>query len=217
MPAQLPRGRHGLDHDFVADHQRERVLAAAVVAVSNRSLSDVTVEDLVRLSRVSRKTLYELFPDGKKDVFVAVLRTAATQISERATLAASQGVDLADQVRGGVESILAHAAASPVESRMVWVDAPLVGPPGLDARAESMAWLELLTAAHADTAPCPVPGGISRLLGAGLIDLIADHVVRDALPELHQRLPDALFLCLVAFLGPVAALQECRRAPAGEP
>jgi AcrR family transcriptional regulator len=217
MPAQLPRGRHGLDHRFVTDHQRDRVLAAAVVAVSDSSLNDVTVEDLVRLSRVSRKTLYELFPDGKRDVFLAILQTAATQISDRAALAAAQGVDLAEQIRGGVGSILAHAAATPAESRMVWVDAPVVGPAGLAARAQSMAWLETLTAKHAEATLHPLPGGVSRLLGAGLIDLVADHVVRDALPELHQRLADALYLCLVAFLGPEAALRECRRAPAGEP
>ena len=76
-----------------------------------------------------------------------------------------------------------------------------------------MAWLETVVAGHAGSTPYPVPDGVLRLLGAGLVDLVADHVVRDALPELHQRLPDALFLCLAAVVGPQAALDESRRAP----
>src|SRR5207249_400045 len=54
----LPRGRSRLPPTAVSASQRERLLRSVIAAVSERGYSAVTVADIVRSARVSKKAFY---------------------------------------------------------------------------------------------------------------------------------------------------------------
>jgi AcrR family transcriptional regulator len=64
----LPPGRHGLPREVVRHNQRARLLAGAAKAVEERGFAKVTVGDIVRNARVSRRTFYDHF-SNKEECF----------------------------------------------------------------------------------------------------------------------------------------------------
>ena len=71
-PDQLV-AHHGLTSTEVKDHQRIRILKAVAEIVSEIGFMGMSVEAIVLMAGVSRRTFYELF-DGKEDVFLATIR-----------------------------------------------------------------------------------------------------------------------------------------------
>ena len=76
---QLPPGRHGLSRTFVAENQRERILAPVADVVSAASYADMTVEGIIVTAGISRRTFYEHFKN-KDDAFLAAYDEAAGQL-----------------------------------------------------------------------------------------------------------------------------------------
>ena len=58
---RLPRGPHRLSREQVANHQRERILAAMIAAAGTKGYGSTTIGDITRRARVSRDTFYEQF------------------------------------------------------------------------------------------------------------------------------------------------------------
>src|SRR4051794_24859038 len=67
---RLPRGRHGLPREAVAESQRNRIHQGMIEVVSERGYPETRVVDVIGVAGVSRKTFYELF-DSKEDCFLA--------------------------------------------------------------------------------------------------------------------------------------------------
>src|SRR6266436_983800 len=66
----LPRGRSHLPPPAVSASQRERLLRSVIAAVSERGYPAVTVADIVRSARVSKKAFYAHFAN-KEQCFLA--------------------------------------------------------------------------------------------------------------------------------------------------
>ena len=66
---RLPPGRSG-DRDAARREQRERLFAAVVASCEEKGFDATSVEDLLKISGVSRATFYEQF-DDKLDCFRA--------------------------------------------------------------------------------------------------------------------------------------------------
>ena len=66
----LPRGRSRLPPPAVSASQRERLLRSVIAAVSERGYQPVTVADIVRRARVSKKAFYDHFAN-KEECFLA--------------------------------------------------------------------------------------------------------------------------------------------------
>ncbi len=68
---ELPRGRHNLSPDEVAESQRNRIMAALVELVAERSLSAVTIADVASRASVSRSAFYQHFADRETCLLAA--------------------------------------------------------------------------------------------------------------------------------------------------
>ncbi|MFI5082808.1 MAG: TetR/AcrR family transcriptional regulator, partial [Streptosporangiales bacterium] len=66
----LPRGRSHLPPPAVSASQRERLLRSVIAAVSEHGYQAVTVADIVRRARVSKKAFYAHFAN-KEQCFLA--------------------------------------------------------------------------------------------------------------------------------------------------
>jgi AcrR family transcriptional regulator len=107
----LPRGRHGLKPEFVADYQRRRLAVAVVDLAHERGMAGVTVSAIVRRARVSRKTFYDFFEN----------RDAC------ADFAAELAADYLSAAEGDVEALLAAVAAEPNLAELALLHAPAFG------------------------------------------------------------------------------------------
>ncbi len=66
----LPAGRHGFSREQVAHNQRERLIAGLATAVAEKGYRAVTITDITKEARVSRRVFYENF-EGKEECFLA--------------------------------------------------------------------------------------------------------------------------------------------------
>src|SRR5262245_40878661 len=103
-PDQLPGGRHGLDREYVASSQRQRLLDAMLEEVGQRGYHATRVADVIRGAGVSNKTFYELFSD-KEDCFIAAYDYAVGHLVSETAGAYEQSSGVApwpERVRRGV-------------------------------------------------------------------------------------------------------------------
>jgi AcrR family transcriptional regulator len=203
----LPPGRHGLSPSFVASDQRARMLAVCAELVIEKGYVATTIDDVVRASRVSRKTFYEHFT-SKEDAFLTALDAATALGLERVRAAFASTDDWPEQVRRGLRALLELVAAEPAFSLMAYVESPLVGREGRARYDASAAEFEFFLAPGFALAAHAVPREVGRMVGAGIQELISTCVRQGTLDDIPGLLPAATYLCLVPFLGPTAAAQE---------
>jgi len=122
----VPTGRHGLPADIVAEHQRERILAATIAVVGNRGYRTTTVDHIVKAAKVGYVAFYELF-EGKEDCFLAALgrivSDTRTELAERV----STELPWDEQISGGLRVLVELIGAEPERARFVLVEAQGAG------------------------------------------------------------------------------------------
>jgi AcrR family transcriptional regulator len=138
---KLRPGPHGSAQESVASNQRARLYGAMIDLVGTRGYEASTVAELCSLAGVSKRTLYERFPGGKQQCFLAtydiVVRRAEMRIlaAGRCGLDVLAGPDRLERLRAVVEAFTYEVAAYPNASRLVLVEAFDAGPAAL-ARTE---------------------------------------------------------------------------------
>ncbi|HET7341989.1 MAG TPA: helix-turn-helix domain-containing protein, partial [Methylomirabilota bacterium] len=144
MHAPLPRGRHGLSPEYVAAHQRARLLRAVCEVCAARGYAEATVAEIVRAAGVSQRAFYRHF-DGKQECFLAAWRDAAEEIEARVLAALASPVVAADlaaadaRVALALRALLQELAAHPALARMLFVDVLFAGSRALRAREQALA------------------------------------------------------------------------------
>src|SRR5680860_204738 len=93
MPAEelgpLPAGRHGYSREQVAHHQRERLIAGLAAAVAEKGYAAVTLTDIVRHAKVSRRVFYANF-ESKEQCFLAAFEVVVDHLRELVGAAAAE-------------------------------------------------------------------------------------------------------------------------------
>ncbi len=69
----IPAGRHTLQPDEVSARQRERLVRAMGLCVSEQGYVETTIADVVRMARTSRSVFYRHFED-KEQCFLETYR-----------------------------------------------------------------------------------------------------------------------------------------------
>jgi AcrR family transcriptional regulator len=185
---------------------RTRILAGLSDALRERSYAEVTVADVVRHARTSKRTFYEQFAD-KHDCFVALLRLSNEELNLRIAAAVDPSAPWQEQIRQGVGVMLGLVRAEP-HLFLNWFRAvPLLGDEGRELIRAGMATFVELLRTLADT-PDLQRAGVqppSRELGiivfGGLRELIATALEEGRDPE---SLLDAASDALGALLAPRA-------------
>src|SRR6478672_8439464 len=122
---RLPRGRHGMPQELVAEIQRDRLLAAAASAIAEQGYAALVVGDITARAQVSRATFYKLFED-KHDCVLAGQRWAFDRLQTAIVDATESAADSADPaaemewpraVSAGVAAALEFAVEFPGQAR----------------------------------------------------------------------------------------------------
>ncbi len=209
----LPAGRHGFSREQVAHSQRERLIAGLAAAVAERGYVAVTITDITKQARVSRRVFYENF-EGKEECFLAAFEVVVAHVRELATEAAARETDWPRKAIAAARAALAFFAAEPDLARLCLVESQVAGPavaarfhgavhdliPDLQGgRAERAAARELPPTTEEST------------LGA-LVMLASRKVAAGEAAALESLLPEFAEFILAPYLGAEQASRLARSA-----
>ena len=134
----IPAGRHTLQPEEVSARQRERLLRAMGLCVSEQGYADTTLADVVRVARTSRSVFYKHFAD-KEECFLETYRQM-TEVRIGASLQAAAEVPEWDRkLEVGVATYFRWMAEHPEVAVTTVVEVHCAGRRALQARSEALA------------------------------------------------------------------------------
>jgi AcrR family transcriptional regulator len=136
-PEALPRGRHKLTRDQVADAQRERLLAAVTELLAARGYRGFGVGDVATRAGVSLGTFYRCFPSKDACVFAGYDRFIEVLLRRMASVDVS-GEDRRTLAGGLIGAYLDTLAQDLVVARAYQVEIDAVGPEARARRRDSL-------------------------------------------------------------------------------
>jgi len=201
----------------VVEHQRARLLTAAVAAVDELGWSQATVGQITARAHVSRRTFYALFID-REDCLLAVLKDTAQRLTVELRAAELDHLSWRERIRTGLWRILCFFEADPALARVCVVQSARGGQAVLEYREGTLA---ALTAAidegrgeSARAAECP------RLTAEGLagatLSILYARLLNGEREPLDGLLGELMATIVLPYRGSAAAARELSR-PAPEP
>ena len=134
-PERLPRGRHRLSREEVADSQRARLLRAMAEAVAERGYANTPVANVLERAHVSRESFYEQFAN-KEECFLAAYDAAAEVVlaGQADAIDAAGADDPVARLGAALERYLEMLAAEPAIARTFFVEVYAAGDAALARR-----------------------------------------------------------------------------------
>jgi AcrR family transcriptional regulator len=207
----LPAGRHGFSREQVAHNQRERLIAGLATAVDEKGYRAVTITDITKQARVSRRVFYENF-EGKEECFVAAFEVVIGHIRELASEAVASVEDWPSRAIVAARTVLTFFAGEPDLARLCLVESQAAGP-AVSARFheavhEVVPYLEQGRAERQSERPLP-PTTEESTIGA-LVMLTSREVAAGEAGQLEDLLPDFTEFILSPYLGAEEATRLAR-------
>lgn len=207
----------GHSPELVAQNQRERLLAATVVAVAERGYEQTPVADLLKLSGISRTTFYQHFPGGKEECFLAAVDAAmATGLEAVEDACAGEG-SWDERFARAFEALALMLVDQPAAARLCLVEIHSAGPQGLahaEQAASSFNWL--LTGAFGQSPErAAVPPAIGSALVGGIRKVLESRVNNGELATLPALMPELRDWAL-SYRNPPTPIRRPRSRPPAE-
>lgn len=124
---QLPRGRHGLSREYIAEHQRARLFAAVATVLDDNGYAGTTVSAIAAEARVSKSDFYNQF-ESKDDCFLAAYDSTVERLRAEVLVACTARARWAEGVCAGLAAALELLAAAPAEANLLLVEGLCAGP-----------------------------------------------------------------------------------------
>jgi AcrR family transcriptional regulator len=202
----LPAGRHGYSREQVAHHQRERLIAGLAAAVAAKGYAAVTLTDITREARVSRRVFYENF-EGKEECFLAAFDVVVGHIGELAAEAAEGIAEWPTQAIAVSRAVLEFLASEPDLARLLLVESRSAGPAVLARFNEAVGELAPLLARGRDarTSDRALPDSTEDSVLGSLVTLVFRKVAAGEAAQLDELLPECVEFVLSPYVGPEQA------------
>ncbi len=205
---RLPRGRHGLSPEFVAQNQRERLINGLTEVLYEVGYQKTTVSLIGQRAAVSKSDFYKHF-ESKDECFFAAYETAVERI--RAACAdACAAHDMADwppRIRDGIASLLELLATDPPLAGISLVEGLRAGRGVYDryqAAVESFVPY-LREGAPAAPAGGEVPQATDEAVVGGIASLLGRRILAGEAERLDELTPAVLEFALTPYLGTAEA------------
>lgn len=201
-----PPGRQPLSKEFIAQHQRARIIAALVEEAALRGYHSVTVADIVGRAGIARNTFYENF-SSKEDCFLAAQQYALDTALGRVVEAASELESWPQRVRAGLAAFLSYVASEPALARTCMIEALAAGPAAAERYEQSVqAFVPLFrigrtVSPHGDE----LPDSYEEALTGGILEVINHRLEAGEAEKVEALLPALVELALTPYIGAEAA------------
>jgi AcrR family transcriptional regulator len=210
----LPAGRHGYSREQVAHHQRERLIAGLAEAVAEKGYTAVTLADIVKQAKVSRRVFYANF-ESKEECFLAAFEIVVAHLRELVTEAVDGVPDWPHQAIAATRATLAFLASEPDLARLCLVESRSAGPAVAARFNEAVGELApLLAQGRAERAASarPLPDSTEDTTIGSLVSLTYRKAAAGEAERLEGLLPDCAEFVLSPYLGPPEAARLARAA-----
>jgi AcrR family transcriptional regulator len=218
MPAEelgpLPAGRHGYSREQVAHHQRERLIAALATAVAAKGYAAVTLSDVTREAKVSRRVFYENF-EGKEQCFLAAFEVVVGHLRELVAEAVAPLEGWPAQAIAATRAVLSFLAAEPDLARLCLVESRGAGAAVTARFDEAIGELAAPLRLGRGERPAgerPLPDSTEPAVIGSLVSLAQRKVAAGEAERLEDLLPDCAEFVLAPYLGPAEASRLSREA-----
>jgi AcrR family transcriptional regulator len=207
----LPAGRHGFSREQVEHNQRERLIAGLAAAVAEKGYRAVTISDVTKEARVSRRVFYANF-ESKEDCFLAAFEVVVGHLRELVEEAIESVEEWPHRAIAGARAVLAFFAAEPDLARLCLVESQAAGP-AVSARFheavhEVVPYLEQGRAQRAGERELPATTEESTI--GALVMLASRKVAAGEAGLLEDLLPDFTEFILAPYLGAAEAARLAR-------
>jgi AcrR family transcriptional regulator len=216
----LPAGRHGYSREQVAHHQRERLIAGLAAAVADKGYAAVTLADITREARVSRRVFYENF-ESKEQCFLAAFDVVVAHLGQLVDGAVEGAADWPGKAIAATRAVLGFLASEPDLARLLLVESRSAGPAVAGRFNEAIAELRPLLAAGRAARPSekerPLPDSTEDSVLGSLVSLLHRKVAAGEAARLGELLPDAVEFVLSPYVGPDEASRLVTEALSSSP
>jgi AcrR family transcriptional regulator len=209
-------GRQQLPREFIAQHQRARIVTALADETAQQGYRAVTVADIVRRAGIARNTFYENF-SSKEECFLATQEFAMSAALERVVAAAGSLDEWPFRVRAGLGAFLDYVVEEPALARTCMVEALSAGPAAVRYYEESQQAFVSLFRLGRDVSPhgAGLPETLEEAIIGGVFWILYQRLTvarPEAIPEL---LPELVEFALTPYLGAEAAGEVATSKAAG--
>jgi AcrR family transcriptional regulator len=204
--SKLPPGPHLVASDFVAQGQRERILAATAELVAERGYQKTTIELIAKTARVALVTFYEHFP-SKEECFLAAFDENVAAAKEVFAKLLDPEDSWQDQVSSGLEIFLEMVMKEKARAKLCIVESQAAGAASLSryqAMLESVA-PKLREGRDFNPRASRLPDGLEVAIAGGIVWLVYQRLVADDTDGLMALLPEMLQVTLTPFVGEAEA------------
>ncbi len=217
MPAEelgpLPAGRHGYSREQVAHHQRERLIAGLAEAVAGKGYAAVTLTDIVKHAKVSRRVFYANF-ESKEQCFLAAFEVVLSHLHELVAEAVVGVDDWPQQAIAATRATLSFLSSEPDLARLCLVESRSAGPAVAARFNEAVGEMApLLARGRSERAEGQrLPDSTEDSTIGSLVSLAYRKVAAGEAEQLEELVPDCAELVLLPYLGPAEASRLARQA-----
>jgi AcrR family transcriptional regulator len=205
---RLPRGRHGLSPEYVAQNQRDRLIVGLTEVLHDVGYQNTTVSLIGQRAAVSKSDFYKHF-ESKDDCFYAAYETAIERIREAVLAAcAEHGEDeWPPRVRDGIASMIALLASDPPLAGIALVEGLRAGRGVYDRYQAALESFVPYLREGAPSAPDggEVPEATDEAVIGGIASLLGRRVLAGEVEQLDELTPAVLEFALTPYLGTAEA------------
>jgi AcrR family transcriptional regulator len=201
-------GRQQLSREFIAQHQKARIITALAQESSERGYQQVTVADIVSRAGIARNTFYENFR-SKEDCFLATQEYAMSTALERVVTVAGNLDGWAERVRTGLTAFLEYVVEEPALARTCMVEALSAGPAAVERYEESQEAFVTLFQLGRDVSPhgTELPETLEEAIIGGVFWIVYQRLAAGEVTAIPRLLPELIEFALTPYLGAEAARQ----------
>jgi AcrR family transcriptional regulator len=207
-----PPGRQRLSREFIARHQRARIVAALAEETMDRGYRAVTVADIVRRAGIARNTFYDNF-SSKEDCFLATQDYAVEESLARVVEASAEADGWEARTVAGLGAFLKYVSDEPALARTCIVEALSAGEAAQERYEQSLqAFVPLLRkgrefADHGDD----LPETLEETIVGGIFWVIYQRIVLGEAEQIESLLPDLVDFALTPYIGAESAQRATAR------
>jgi AcrR family transcriptional regulator len=200
-PTPLRRGRNDLSPEEVAEHQRERVIAAVAKVVAGSGYASLTVERVINAARISRTTFYQLFDnlqDAVQFAHGAIFGRLVASIGE----ACEREGEWPDKVDAAMGAIVEFAIARPDQAQLLAADLLAADMATAAQARESHSQLATLLAGIRDYYPgaASLPPITESFLVSGMRGVLVSGIRSGEPDEIEALRPQLVEFALLPYL-----------------
>ncbi|HEX5712533.1 MAG TPA: TetR/AcrR family transcriptional regulator [Solirubrobacterales bacterium] len=200
MPA--PVGKQRLPREVLAEHQRDRVLSAAIEVFAKRGYQGTTVDHIVHAAHIGVGSFYSLF-DGKEDCFLAAYDRIVAAGREQ-ILAALPAADAWPQrLVAAMRTLLALIESEPFAARVALVEVQTAGSTALSHHERNLDEAAEVLRGGRRHSPVPdeLPATLEFATVGGLTWFLQQRISLGETGEVGKLLPEVLEIVIEPYLG----------------